>query len=150
MSNLFLPRLHFAVAAVAAPLVWLSPAAAQGAPPAAKPVAHTVAPSQISVVTGGIFRVDNDRFMISGLRVPGIGRAQCFYEKRRGRAAQRALRRILARGPIEIFRTGASSASGIPLVRVVAAGQDVRGRMISLGYGRVRSTVRSNPWCVRP
>ncbi len=115
------------------------------------PAAQTVTPAQISVVTGGIFRIDNaDRLMVSGLRVPRVGRAQCFYEKRRGRAAQRALKRLLARGPIEIFPTGASSAGGIPLVRVVAAGVDVRGRMIALGYGRPRSASRGNPWCVPP
>jgi hypothetical protein len=127
-----------------------APAAPQGISQDTKAIPETVTPQQISVLTGGVFRVGEERLMISGMRAPRVARAQCFYEKRRGRASQRALKRLLSRGPIEIFRTGASSVSGIPLVRVVAAGQDVRARMIATGYGRPRGTARSNPWCVRP
>lgn len=143
-------RPFFVAALAAAPLAMGLPAAAQDTTNATGAAIQVAQPSQITVISGFTFKVDAERLRISGIRSPRIVRAQCFYEKRRGRAAQRALKRLLARGPIEIVRTGGSSASGVPLVRVVANGLDVRQRLLAMDYVRPGSSQRANPWCVPP
>ncbi|WP_188611072.1 hypothetical protein [Chelatococcus reniformis] len=139
----------FGLAALAATALVVGGAIAAPAP-AGPP--RTVAASQVTVVTGSIFRVGSQAYQISGMRTARIARAQCFYEKRVGRAAQRALRRMLARGPIEVTPVGGTSLMGAPFVAVKVKGQDVRQRMIARGYAIPRAALndRRNPWCVQP
>ncbi|MDJ1160164.1 hypothetical protein QNA08_18280 [Chelatococcus sp. SYSU_G07232] len=119
-----------------------------GEPPAA--VVRSVAPREVKVITGAIFKVGDETFEIAGLRAPRIKKAQCFYERIRGREARKALGQIMGRGRIEIVPTGRTATSGAHLVRVVANGQSVRKRMIDLGVAVPRAGhARGNPWCVK-
>lgn len=136
--------------AALAVISWASGGALASPAPAGPP--RIVAPSQVTVVTGSIFRIGSQTYQISGMRTARIVRAQCFYEKRVGRAAQRALKRLLSRGPIEVTPAGGTSLMGFPFVAVKVKGQDVRQRMIARGYALPRGTLndRRNPWCVQP
>ena len=146
MSRAFAAICAFAigVAATAYP-------AAAGTTPTPRPAPIKAGASQVQVVTGSIIRVGGVTYQIAGMRAPRIRRAECFYEKRRGRAAQRALRRLLSRSPVEVAPTGVSTLRGLPLAQVTVRGVDVRTRMIAQGYALPRSGYdRKNPWCVNP
>lgn len=137
--------------AVAAIGLTVGLALAGGTAAVAQPQAPVVVSARdVTVITGAIFRVGGDTYEIAGLRAPRVNRAQCLYERLRGREARKTLTRVLNKARVEIIPTGRVSLGGARLAHVRANGQSVRKKMIEAGVAVPRAGhARGNPWCVK-
>lgn len=126
-----------------------APARAQSAPPQPAPEERVVRPSEVTVLSGSVFRVGDERYQVAGVRTPRPRGGRCLLERRKGREARTALRRLLRRGEIRLTPTGQVGPRGERFVRVVVDRRDVGQRLLDrrIAVPRQASEGR-NPWCL--
>ena len=124
-------------------VVSATPVAAQN------PETRLIRPSEIVVLGGSVFRVGDELYQVAGIRTPRPRRGRCLLERRRGREARSALRRLLRRGEIRVIPTGQIGAGGARLAQVTVDRQDLAQRLIERRFAVSRQGPEGrNPWCL--
>lgn len=120
-----------------------------GAAGAQAPDSRVVRPSEITVLSGSVFRIGDERYQVAGVRTPRPRGGRCLLERRRGREARTALRRLLRRGEVRITPTGQVGPRGERFAQVQVERVDVAQRLIDRRVAVPRQAAEGrNPWCL--
>ena len=113
------------------------------------PEERVVRSSEVTVLSGSVFRVGDERYQVAGVRTPRPRTGRCLLERRKGREARTALRRLLRRGDIRLVPTGQIGPRGERFARVLVDRADVAQRLISRRIAVPRQAAEGrNPWCL--
>ncbi|MCM8557777.1 thermonuclease family protein [Sphingomicrobium sediminis] len=100
------------------------------------------------VSDGDSFRLEGERYRISGIDAPEIGAPECPAERTKGFAARDELERLFNAGPFRFIPDARRERDqyGRYLGRVVRDGRDLGAAMIEAGHAR-RYQGRQASWC---
>ncbi|CAN7608067.1 hypothetical protein LJR030_001438 [Rhizobium sp. LjRoot30] len=100
------------------------------------------------VVDGATFWHRGMKIRLAGIDAPGMHKAGCDDERRRGFAAAVKLKEFLNAGPFNLTSAGVADGSQGGKVRVVTrGGKSLADELLSLGLVRQKSGGQAKPWC---